>query len=1295
MELLKLCIMLVTCSALSFSSRSYAGLPEDQFNYIKNYISSREPRRYWVERVIADPRENSYEYVIGLRFRFGRTEAETIFKAALPGVNYDNVSRNRTSLTDTQMDDLFEADLPYYIEETMTLVDEFTSYPEEMKTAFVDSHFTNYATDEFWDEVNDVDKNWVQKCVTYTHDPVFVKAPDTRVKSRIRDDCSLMMSYAVAIGDSVSTYDPCIDDLMFPYGQEVGDSRNEQNDDDSSEEIFISIPFPFFDQNHDSLWVNTNGVVSFLGTVSQFTPDPFPLDRDRRIVAPFWADINTRNGGEVYFREISNPDDVLLDRATQEVCRVFARHKSFQATWMLIATWDDVAFFGASNVGKQKRNTLQCILVTNGRHSFAIYNYDNVTWTTGTASRGDQDTGLGGTPAQVGFNAGDGITYHTVNGSRTSDIVNIDTWSNVDVIGRFMFQIDDKEIEDGGCNTEGVLSVYPSYGYMLGGQRIYVSGPCFGNSAIRCKFGEHVVTATKENEWTATCNTPIFYEIGRLEFTLSTDGGASFDKYRGIYTVVNEEVRSQRIERVDALNWHATDDVTITWDPSAIEGQLLRVSLYGYLENTVTGDVDLQLASTIKDRVENSGTLTFDRLVNEARYHIGAIRLTETESSLDEHPQSLWSDIHSLKWKFKVDARDFCKDWASTDEERDQTFLDDLEPCPCTLQQARVDTGRFTAHPTCNEALSNEDNCERRTLALHCVRANEPSGYGSGQQCCYNNEGNLIDGPQEYSGGTSHRRHHDGIYPYKSPGTVPYLSHYLTDILPWEHCCYYSDELCEQYYVNRPSDDCKEYEPPAPGGGVGDPHFITLDGLEYTFNGHGEFYLVMTTNDTFIMQGRMMELKLQSGEVVEGATVFTAVAMSTRTSDAVQVQVNNRRILDAWINSTEGNTGWERVDFEENNFWTFNGVSVVKDYSGNSSVITVMFRDGVSVQVTATEGTLMMSYMLFGPPSLKGKTRGLMGTWNDDPDDDLLTADGEYLSQNSTLREIHYSFGMTWNVSEEKSLFRYDSGESHETINDYTYEPDFEVSTNVTDDVVALCGENTQCIFDYQVTGSESVAQASKEAMVQYEKFVEDTVKVVSCGFLTIPSNGTMTADKYTEGGNATFACNQGFNLIGSEQRVCLGNSSWSGTQPVCQAVNCGVPDPLSHGTPTIVCTTYNCTVDYTCEEGYDLQGDNNRTCQSNATWDGESPCCSEIGLTTWQLALVICSGVIAFAVVSFLVLCIILAKKHKANDVLPETLGKNTYINESFEIGHEWIKKPESKEPGVKSQNVYTVHHQ
>ena len=49
-----------------------------------------------------------------------------------------------------------------------------------------------------------------------------------------------------------------------------------------------------------------------------------------------------------------------------------------------------------------QRNTFQAVLVTNGINSFVIFNYDKLTWTTGTASSGNS-SGHGGKPAQVLF----------------------------------------------------------------------------------------------------------------------------------------------------------------------------------------------------------------------------------------------------------------------------------------------------------------------------------------------------------------------------------------------------------------------------------------------------------------------------------------------------------------------------------------------------------------------------------------------------------------------------------------------------------------------------------------------------------------------------------------------------------------------------------------------------------------------------------------------------------------------------------------------------------------------------
>ena len=43
---------------------------------------------------------------------------------------------------------------------------------------------------------------------------------------------------------------------FYPFGQSEGDQSLPPDDDGSSGTVPISIPFPFFDQNHDSLFVS-------------------------------------------------------------------------------------------------------------------------------------------------------------------------------------------------------------------------------------------------------------------------------------------------------------------------------------------------------------------------------------------------------------------------------------------------------------------------------------------------------------------------------------------------------------------------------------------------------------------------------------------------------------------------------------------------------------------------------------------------------------------------------------------------------------------------------------------------------------------------------------------------------------------------------------------------------------------------------------------------------------------------------------------------------------------------------
>jgi hypothetical protein len=127
-------------------------------------------------------------------------------------------------------------------------------------------------------------------------------------------------------------------------------------------------------------------------------------------------------------------------------------------------------------------------------------------------------------------------------------------------------------------------------------------------------------------------------------------------------------------------------------------------------------------------------------------------------------------------------------------------------------------------------------------------------------------------------GSTSDRYHVFGVPPYNVFGRVPALSHYLNDVVPYYLCCEWSD-LCDSYLYVRETSDCKGYLFPKAGmfkhltlrnflssgfntfmlikaAIYGDPHIMTFDGKDYTFNARGEFRLLISTRNNFILQGR-------------------------------------------------------------------------------------------------------------------------------------------------------------------------------------------------------------------------------------------------------------------------------------------------------------------------------------------------------------------------------------------------------------------------------------------------------
>ena len=84
-------------------------------------------------------------------------------------------------------------------------------------------------------------------------------------------------------------------------------------------------------------------MVSFGQPFYTFTPRPFPLNAGIQLVAPYWADADTRAIGTVYFRETN--DREILNRAENDIRTFTNNQTNFVPSLVFIATWDGVGYY--------------------------------------------------------------------------------------------------------------------------------------------------------------------------------------------------------------------------------------------------------------------------------------------------------------------------------------------------------------------------------------------------------------------------------------------------------------------------------------------------------------------------------------------------------------------------------------------------------------------------------------------------------------------------------------------------------------------------------------------------------------------------------------------------------------------------------------------------------------------------------------------------------------------------------------------------------------------------------------
>jgi hypothetical protein len=255
-------------------------------------------------------------------------------------------------------------------------------------------------------------------------------------------------------------------------------------------------------------------------------------------------------------------------------------------------------------------------------------------------------------------------------------------------------------------------------------------------------------------------------------------------------------------------------------------------------------------------------------------------------------------------------------------------------------------------------------------------------------------------------------------------------------------------------------------EPP-PGGSVGDTHLTTLDGLHYDFQVVGEYTLVRSTRDEFLVQVRQVP--------VRGPKVASV-------NQAVACRVGSQRVTI----TLENNTPVLRVDgsIVSGDLPRLKAGSLTGSSSSFGAAYHISWPDGTHARVAQVGNSLNVH--VFPKAARRSTLEGLLGNFDGSPDNDLV-AGGRSLGTGFTRDDINHALADAWRVDPMASLFDYAPGQSSRTFIDPQFPTNDATAGRISDRQSAekICRENgitdpyllEDCILDLAVTGDSLFGQ--------------------------------------------------------------------------------------------------------------------------------------------------------------------------------------------------------------------------
>nr|XP_040583540.1 nidogen-like [Lepeophtheirus salmonis] len=218
---------------------------------------------------------------------------------------------------------------------------------------------------------------------------------------------------------------------LVPFGRSYGDqSLPKDVEDISSPELELDVNVKFFGREYGSIFVNENGLVSFLTEIPVFFNLQFPMEYP--LIAALYSDVDTRapNGGTVWFRKTH--EQRLLDDIGGRISIKFGGR--FRPRELFVTTWDHVGCFDSQS---DELNTYQIVIASDENDSYVLLLYpeNGIQWVKGKG----KTQGVPDATAQAGIISGEG-QYVEMPFSGKDQVRHMAKWSNVNEPGVFMYK---------------------------------------------------------------------------------------------------------------------------------------------------------------------------------------------------------------------------------------------------------------------------------------------------------------------------------------------------------------------------------------------------------------------------------------------------------------------------------------------------------------------------------------------------------------------------------------------------------------------------------------------------------------------------------------------------------------------------------------------------------------------------------------------------------------------------------------------------------------------------------------